>query len=152
MFDKKSRGRFCAEKEARNGKHFTVHVFQWSSLFKNFSEVSRYFPLRLHITSQKRKIQGRSQEVRHGTLTPASAGSSPAAPANLVFLQLWEGRAVKRGPIIYRTFFCPGCESHIVIPKRLCRATSKGHIKTMYCPFCKDIRDFVQTETCTVRY
>ena len=42
-----------------------------------------FFPTRPH-NAGKRSILGRSQVVRQGTLTPSSAGSSPAVPASFI--------------------------------------------------------------------
>ena len=44
----------------------------------------------------------------------------------------------------YRQFRCPTCGTEMVAPKM--RKTAKGHIKTMWCWKCRDMRDFVQVE------
>ena len=43
-----------------------------------------------------------------------------------------------------RTFRCPKCKGVIKAAKRKNRLTAKGHIKTMWCPWCKEERDFEQ--------
>ena len=37
---------------------------------------------------------------------------------------------------------CQECGNEISIPRRLDRVRKKGHIKTMYCPYCQKERDF----------
>lgn len=44
-----------------------------------------------------------------------------------------------------RVFRCPVCRETIVAPKRL-YMTGVGHVKTMWCWRCKDVRDFKQVE------
>lgn len=51
----------------------------------------------------------------------------------------------KRRFVTLRRFRCPVCGQEMVASK-LHSPTFKGHIKTMYCPMCKEDRDFVQTE------
>jgi len=41
-----------------------------------------------------------------------------------------------------RRFKCPVCGADATAPKL--SMTGNGHIKTMYCPVCKQERDFVQ--------
>lgn len=43
-----------------------------------------------------------------------------------------------------RMFQCPECKNTVTAYKSSNRLTPDGHIKTMYCPFCKEQRDFVQ--------
>lgn len=42
----------------------------------------------------------------------------------------------------YRRFRCPECGELMTAPKK--RNTAIGHIKTMWCWRCKEMRDFVQ--------
>lgn len=49
-------------------------------------------------------------------------------------------------PILIRRFICPVCGLKMSACKQR-NATGKGHVKTMYCPTCKDKRDFVQYDT-----
>lgn len=44
---------------------------------------------------------------------------------------------------VMRYFKCPVCNTVITASKTMKRMTSKEHIKTMYCPMCKERRDFV---------
>ncbi len=44
--------------------------------------------------------------------------------------------------VFLRDFKCPECGTTMQMPKR--RLTGNGHIKTMWCPRCKQMRDFVQ--------
>lgn len=36
-------------------------------------------------------------------------------------------------------FICPGCGNKIPLPRHMNHTREKGHIKDLYCPFCKDI-------------
>ena len=51
----------------------------------------------------------------------------------------------KRAVIHIRRFRCKVCGAEISAPKR--KNTGIGHIKTMMCPVCREIRDFVQYDT-----
>ena len=44
--------------------------------------------------------------------------------------------------VYLREFKCPDCGTFMRAAKH--RLTEKGHIKTMWCPMCKEERDFVQ--------
>ena len=48
-------------------------------------------------------------------------------------------------PIQMRTFQCPDCGTKLQATKTKFK-TKAGHIKTMYCYVCKEMRDCVQTE------
>lgn len=39
---------------------------------------------------------------------------------------------------------CPECKNIFPIPRMINSNREKGHIKTMWCPFCKNIRDMVE--------
>lgn len=43
-----------------------------------------------------------------------------------------------------RRFKCPECLTIQTAPKSSSRMTAVGHIKTMYCPWCKKTQDFTQ--------
>ena len=43
-----------------------------------------------------------------------------------------------------RLFRCPSCGETMYADKKKGKMTGDGHIKTMYCPYCKARRDFVQ--------
>lgn len=43
-----------------------------------------------------------------------------------------------------RQFKCTECNAIMTAYKSSARRTSEGHIKTMYCPWCKKETDFVQ--------
>ena len=50
---------------------------------------------------------------------------------------------MKRGAkIYYGELYCPVCGTRMVIPRRGLR--KQGHIKTMFCGRCGDMRDFVE--------
>lgn len=57
----------------------------------------------------------------------------------------------KYAKVVIRYFRCPECSSVTVAPKRSSMQTAIGHIKTMYCPFCKEERDFVMFDSELVR-
>lgn len=50
---------------------------------------------------------------------------------------------LKHRPKQIRTFECPICGDRLVVPKYL-GFTPLGHIKTMWCYRCKEVRDFIQ--------
>lgn len=39
---------------------------------------------------------------------------------------------------------CPVCGSAATVPRPMSRKRPRGHVKTMWCPMCKDVRDFVE--------
>ena len=39
-------------------------------------------------------------------------------------------------------FVCPDCGTEIPLPRLHCAQRKKGHIKDLYCPVCKDIKEF----------
>ena len=41
---------------------------------------------------------------------------------------------------------CKVCSNTFPIPRRKGRMRENKHIKTFYCPFCKEERDFVENE------
>lgn len=43
-----------------------------------------------------------------------------------------------------RTFKCDKCGYVAIAYKKSSRRTSVGHLKNMYCPFCKDTHNFIQ--------
>jgi RNase P subunit RPR2 len=43
-----------------------------------------------------------------------------------------------------RRFKCGSCGAIIVAYKSSSRRTAEGHIKTMWCPWCKEVKDFTQ--------
>lgn len=48
----------------------------------------------------------------------------------------------KYSKIIIRYFRCPDCNGVVTASKKSSMPTAIGHIKTMYCPFCKEEKDF----------
>ena len=48
----------------------------------------------------------------------------------------------KRTNTVYGELYCTVCNQRMVIPRRTPR--SQGHIKTMFCGRCGDMRDFVE--------
>lgn len=53
---------------------------------------------------------------------------------------------MKKRSFDMRTFRCPECGGTAKAAKRADRRTGPGHIKTMWCPWCRDMRDMVQIE------
>lgn len=50
---------------------------------------------------------------------------------------------MKRGSkIYYGELYCPVCGTRMVIPRRGLR--KQGHIKTMFCGMCGEMRDFIE--------
>lgn len=43
-----------------------------------------------------------------------------------------------------RRFKCNCCGAIMTAYKSSAKRTKDGHIKTMYCPWCKDVKDFTQ--------
>ena len=48
---------------------------------------------------------------------------------------------------VIRIFRCPECHKTMSAAKRTNKMTGKGHVKTMYCPFYKEVRDYEKTNT-----
>lgn len=40
--------------------------------------------------------------------------------------------------------YCSSCFNKMYIPRSMDKQKEKGHIKEMYCPFCKEKRDFIE--------
>lgn len=54
---------------------------------------------------------------------------------------------MKRGAeIVLRRFQCPVCGLKLAACKKNGK-TGRGHVKTMYCPTCREDRDFEQYDT-----
>ena len=45
-----------------------------------------------------------------------------------------------------RVFQCPECNNKMYAPKGRSHCSPRGHIKTMFCPYCKCDRDFIQID------
>ena len=43
-----------------------------------------------------------------------------------------------------RRFKCPSCNYVYTAYKNSARRTKQGHLKKLYCPFCKDTHNFIQ--------
>lgn len=52
----------------------------------------------------------------------------------------------KKPVVTLRRFKCPECGQEMTAPKTA-GMTHTGHIKTMYCPMCREYRDFVQHDS-----
>ena len=48
---------------------------------------------------------------------------------------------------VIRVFQCPECQRKMYAAKGSYIKTLKGHVKTMFCPFCHCDRDFIQIDT-----
>lgn len=51
---------------------------------------------------------------------------------------------MKKQGITERRFKCPNCEYVATAFKKSSRRTKVGHLKKMYCPFCKEEHNFTQ--------
>ena len=51
---------------------------------------------------------------------------------------------MKKRDVTERRFKCTECNAVMTAYKSSARCTAEGHIKTMYCPWCKADRQFVQ--------
>lgn len=51
---------------------------------------------------------------------------------------------------VYSSFICPECGLRMTIPRRRSRKRAEGHIKTMYCAKCNEVRDFVENNMRTL--
>lgn len=54
---------------------------------------------------------------------------------------------MKKHKYSIRIFQCPECQRKMYAAKGSAIKTSKGHIKTMFCPYCHCDQDFIQTDT-----
>lgn len=45
-----------------------------------------------------------------------------------------------------RVFCCPDCNKRMYAPKNLRHMTKPGHKKVMWCPWCKENKNFEQVE------
>ena len=45
-----------------------------------------------------------------------------------------------------RKFQCPDCGKFMYAAKRKSRKTKPGHQKYLYCPYCKEVKNFEQIE------
>lgn len=48
--------------------------------------------------------------------------------------------------VTMRVFKCPYCNFKTIAYKSSARRTKKGHLKNLWCPFCKDEHNFIQVE------
>ena len=48
---------------------------------------------------------------------------------------------------IMRQFICPNCLKIVTAAKKANQKTKVGHIKHMWCPYCKSYQGFIQQET-----
>ena len=51
---------------------------------------------------------------------------------------------MKKRTVHERIFECPDCQNKMTAWKKDSRRTAIGHIKDMYCPYCKAEKKFVQ--------
>lgn len=51
---------------------------------------------------------------------------------------------MKKMCVTERRFKCPDCGYIATAYKKSSRETKTGHLKVMYCPFCKDTHNFIQ--------
>ena len=50
----------------------------------------------------------------------------------------------------YSSLICKSCGLKMTIPRRAGQKRKEGHIKTMYCARCEDVKDFVERNTITL--
>lgn len=50
----------------------------------------------------------------------------------------------KRRYSVISNFVCPECKNIIPLPRNHGKQRAKGHIKTLYCPYCKADRNFTE--------
>lgn len=48
---------------------------------------------------------------------------------------------------VMRYFKCPDCDCIVPVSKNANTSTTIGHVKTIYCPFCKEDRDFTMFDS-----
>ena len=51
---------------------------------------------------------------------------------------------MKKKSVTERRFKCPKCGYVATTFKKSSRRSSEGHLKIMWCPFCKDEHNFIQ--------
>lgn len=52
---------------------------------------------------------------------------------------------MKQVKMDYSTLYCTICNAKMIVPRKRNRRREKGHVKTMYCISCKDLKDFKET-------
>ena len=57
------------------------------------------------------------------------------------------GAYMKKHKYIVRVFECTKCHKKMYAAKGSAVKTSKGHIKTMFCPYCNCDQNFIQIDT-----
>lgn len=50
----------------------------------------------------------------------------------------------RRSQFEISSFECPGCGKRFPLPRKMKQRRKKGHIKTLYCPFCNKMQDFTE--------
>ena len=51
---------------------------------------------------------------------------------------------VKKSPISISYFVCPVCQNMIPLPRPRGNQRAKGHLKWIYCPYCRQKRNFIE--------
>lgn len=46
------------------------------------------------------------------------------------------------------SFICPECENTLCLMRNRGEQRERGHIKDMWCPFCKEERKFIELKAC----
>lgn len=58
---------------------------------------------------------------------------------------VFRGRKKNRGvPVSYSTFTCPDCGAEYTLARKESSKRKNGHIKDLYCPFCKRVTKHVE--------
>ena len=50
----------------------------------------------------------------------------------------------RKAEFVVSYLVCPECEGRVTVPRKKKRLRERDHVKTMWCPFCKKMRDFVE--------
>lgn len=50
----------------------------------------------------------------------------------------------RKRAFIISTFICPDCGKSVPLPRIYGRQKEHGHIKNIYCPFCKESKQFME--------
>lgn len=54
----------------------------------------------------------------------------------------------KRNDIYVSQLTCPKCGGRFPIPRKAGMKREKGHVKNIWCPYCKEDRKFVENYKC----
>lgn len=52
----------------------------------------------------------------------------------------------KRNDAVISYYKCTGCEKVLIVPRQAGRMRERGHVKDLWCPFCKAEKKFVEMD------